>query len=79
MTWLTLPGVYMNSDDAFRASELGNLLTDYIKEESAKFITGARPLSEVDQYFEELRQIGVEEYIEMYRAAYSDYIKAHFG
>ena len=78
LTSVMLPTVYMSSDDAFRAAELASVIDDYIIAESAKFIVGERPLEEIDDFFEEMKQLDVEEYIQLYRDAYSIYMESIF-
>ncbi len=79
VTTVRLPDVFLESEDLNRVTELNMLLTDHITAESVNFITGVRPLSELDQYFEELKNLGVEEYIEIYRNAYADYMEQTFN
>ncbi len=45
---------------------------EYAEQESAKFITGARPLSELDAYFDEIERLGAKEFVKYYE----DYYKA---
>ena len=35
----------------------------------------ARPLSELDAYFEELKSLGIEEYIAIYQEAYAPFLE----
>lgn len=79
MTTVCLPTTYMSAEDSLRAVELQTVIDEYITAESAKFIIGERPLEEVDKFWEELEEIGVEEYIELYREAYAPYMKSVFG
>lgn len=79
MTEVRLPAVYMAEEESLRAVELSTVINQYIQSETAKFITGIRPISELDAYYEELKAMDVEEYIEMYQAAYSDYINSVFN
>ena len=79
ITTVGLPTVYLDEETALRATELKTVIEKHIKAESAKFITGTRPLDEVDDYYKELEQLGVQEYIEIYQAAYSNYIEAIFN
>lgn len=78
MTVLRLPGVYMTEDIALRSTELGKVIKDYVTAESAKFITGSRPLSEIDAFFEELKKLEIEEYIGYNVEAYSAYMEANY-
>lgn len=75
MTTVALPSIYWNADDATRVDELGIVITDYITTESAKFITGVRPLSEIDKFYEELKNLQVDEYIQLHRDGYAAYLE----
>lgn len=79
LTTVNLPSVYLSEDDELRASELKQVLNTYIDSESAKFITGLRSLDELDDYFAELEALGVDEYVEIYRNAYSAYMESVFN
>lgn len=78
MTVLRLPDVYLTEEDSVRSAELKKVIGDYVKAESAKFITGSRPISEIDTFFEELKKLDVEEYIAIYENAYSTYMDANY-
>ncbi len=77
-TYVLLPSVYMTEEQALRATEIATLINNHITAESAKFITGVRPISEIETFKEELKTMGVEEYIEMYRNAYATYMDSIF-
>ena len=64
---------FFDEDTNDRIIELQSLLKNHIEAETAKFITGARSLDEFDQYIEELKKIGVEEYVGYYADAYAIY------
>lgn len=64
------PSVYFDDVTNSRINELYLELTDYVSEETAKFITGRRSLDEIDKYFEELNELGFEEYLGYYAEAY---------
>ena len=60
--------------DAEVAEEMNNLLvviTEYAEQEAAKFITGARPLEELDAYFDEIEGLGAKEYVQVYTDYYN--------
>lgn len=78
-TTVKLPSVFMSEDETLRAAELRGILEEHINAETAKFITGLRPISEIDDYFKELEGLDVDEYVEMYRTAYSTYMDAVFN
>ncbi len=77
-TAIRLPSVFLSTQDAIRAAELYSVITNHIKTESAKFITGIRPLNELDDYYKELESLNIEEYMEIYKKAYSSYMEATF-
>ena len=79
ITTINLPNVYLSEDDALYATELFSVLENHIVSESAKFITGTRPLSEISKFQEELKALGIEDYIELYREAYSTFMAGYFG
>ena len=79
VTTINLPAVYLSEEDALYATELFSVLENHIISESAKFITGTRPLSEIPAFQEELKAMGIEEYIEMYRNAYATFMAGYFG
>lgn len=78
VTTVVLPAVYMSEEDSTYASEIAISLNEYVATESAKFITGIRPVSEIGKFQEELKKLGAEEYISLYKEAYSTYINAVF-
>jgi len=78
ITTINLPNVYLSEKDALYATELFSVLENHIISESAKFITGQRPLSELDAFQEELKTMGIEEYIDMYQEAYAPFMDEFF-
>ena len=50
------------------------MLEDYVNTESAKFITGVNSLDNLPAYFEQLNDIGFEEYLTYYVDAYEIYL-----
>jgi putative aldouronate transport system substrate-binding protein len=72
---LILPVLYFNPKDQERILELKTPMADYTKTMEAKFITGAEPLSKLDQYFETLKKQGTDEMLKIYQEAYDNYKK----
>ena len=62
---------YLSAEDVERASTLSVPITEYAEQESAKFITGARSLDELDDYFDELERLGALEYVQIYADYYA--------
>jgi len=58
--------VYWDAAIARRLSDLGSVLNDYAEIQFAQFVTGARPISEIDRYFTELDSMGYQEYLKYY-------------
>jgi putative aldouronate transport system substrate-binding protein len=50
-------------------------LTDFIDENHAKFLIGARPISEYDEFLEELDRYRMDEIQEVYQASYERYLE----
>lgn len=62
--------VYFDEKTSDRVAELASVINPYIEKETAKFVTGARPLSEISNYFSELDKLGFQEYLGYYQKAY---------
>ena len=78
-TSVRLPGTYLSSDDSATVSDLSTVLNNYITTESARFITGQRDLSEIDDFWAELKNLGMEDYLKIHRDAYADFMEVTFG
>lgn len=74
-----LPVAYLSEEVALRATDLATVIIEYVNTETPKFMIGDRPLEEVDEFWEELKSLGIEEYIEIYREAYAGYMETIFG
>ena len=68
------PTIYFDDETQQRISELKLVIDDYVNTESAKFITGVKPLDELDAYFAQLKSIGYDEYLAYYTDAYANYV-----
>lgn len=78
LTFVILPNVYMTAEQSEKVADLKALIENHIKAESAKFIAGVRPLSEFDAYMDELRALGIDEYVQLHKDAYAAYMNATF-
>ena len=65
---------FFDEDTSDRIVELESVLKDYIENNIAKFVTGARSLDEFDTYLEEVKRQGAEEYVSYYAQAYEEYM-----
>jgi hypothetical protein len=68
--------VYLSPKDSQRVLELQQILSDYVKQETAKFITGANPLSNIGKYYSDLDTLGLKEYQGIYQRFYDAYLKS---
>ena len=78
LTTVSLPSVYLGEKDVQRVTDLQTVLNEHIRAESAKFITGIRPVSEIDKFFEELKTMGIEDLAEIYKEAYAVFMESTF-
>ena len=64
--------IYYDADTAARVNYLFTLVREYSTQESAKFITGRRPLTteELDKYFDELDRLGAAEILQITKNYY---------
>lgn len=68
-----LPTAFLGSDLIDKTTDLYTVINSYVQSETARFIVGQRPLSELDSYFQELKNLGYDEYRQIYVDLYSDY------
>ena len=65
------PIVNFTPEQADREAQLKTAINTYAQEQSILFITGKRPLSEFAAFQDEVRNLGAEELIELYKTASS--------
>ena len=63
--------IYLDSETSAYVADLLTAVKEYGEQESAKFVTGARPLSELDKYFDEIEELGALEIVEIYAKHYN--------
>jgi hypothetical protein len=78
-TSIRLPGAYQSPEENDTTADIITTLQQHITNETAKFITGQRSLDEIEDFWAELEGLGIEEYLEIYRAAYADYMTDLYG
>lgn len=70
----SLPGtLFMEQDLSDEFAELLTNINSHVQKNTAMFITGARSLDEWDAYLAELKQFGVDRYLEIYTDAYAQF------
>jgi len=78
-TSIRLPMAYLDSDTLAVIGDKATAVNQWVTQETAKFISGKRPLSDIDKFFDELKGFGVEEYIATYQAAYAGFMAQTYG
>lgn len=79
ITTVKLGSIWLSEDQNNELTDLKTVLNSYVSAESAKFATGIRPMSEIDEFWEELRQMDIDRYAEIYKEAYAPYMESVFG
>ncbi len=66
------PGALFETEVSEKLSDISMVVGDYVKTETAKFITGARPitLEEFEKYRADLDSMGIQEYIRTQKEAF---------
>ncbi|MEK4564451.1 extracellular solute-binding protein [Alkalihalobacillus sp. FSL R5-0424] len=67
------PPVPYSDEVRERATLLSTPLKDFVEQSTLQFILGSRDLSEFDQYVEELRGRGMDEFVDLSNEAYQNY------
>jgi len=70
------PNVYYDVETNDRLKELEVPIADYIKNMEARFITGSEPLSNFDNYMDQLKTLHIDEMEQIYKDAYASYQEA---
>ena len=68
------PAATLSADEAAAATVAVDEMGTYIQEMEWKFITGQEPLTNFDQYIDQLEKMGIENLIAAYQAAYDRYV-----
>ena len=61
----------LSSDESAEAADYTTSLKTFVQENIQKFILGQRPISEWDQFCEELSELPIEELLSVYEVAYN--------
>lgn len=64
--------IYYDEETAEKVDSLVMLVREYAMQETAKFVTGRRPLSEIDDYFNEIDKLGAVQILEFAREYYAE-------
>lgn len=64
--------IFFTPEETEAVMNLKSIIEDYVSSESANFITGVRPLNEIDNFFDELDVLGVQELLGYYKNYYEN-------
>ena len=67
-------GAHLDSEQSEALSTYRNNLVTFIAENFSSFLDGSKPMSEFDSYIDSLYGIGLQEVIDIYQEAYTDYL-----
>lgn len=67
--------LFASSEDESRIAILKNDIVTYVREQVAAFVTGSRSMDTWDAYVEELKMLGVEEYVSILQRGYETLTK----
>jgi putative aldouronate transport system substrate-binding protein len=64
---------YVDEETDTAITDLETLIVPYIKEQVSLFVTGERPLDQVEAFAEELKGMGIEDLLSIYKDVYDTY------
>lgn len=68
------PNISLSTEESKKFNDIMTPINTYREETIIKIISGKMPLSELDNYYSELKRLGIEEAIQMKQAAYDKYM-----
>jgi hypothetical protein len=71
--------MFLGSADMEEFTDLKTAINNWINSETVKFITGIRPMSEIETFWDELEGMEVERYMELINKGYESWMNATFG
>lgn len=69
-----LPSLVLTSEEQTRFNELNTALTSYVYETALKFAAGKESLDKYEEYEKTIYEMGLQECLDIYQAAYDRYI-----
>lgn len=78
-TSIRIPDAYMGSDVMDEYVQLKTAINNWINNETVKFITGKRPMSEIANFHQELEGLGMARYLEIIQGAYASWLAGTFN
>jgi len=65
-----VPPLYFTEEEEKILNEKSRDLETYVVEMRTKFILGAEPMENFDEYAENLKKLGLDDYLSIYQTAY---------
>lgn len=65
---------YFDEDTSLRLADLESVIKPFVDAEVAKFITGINNIDQFDKFQEQLKAMGIEEYLKIYQDFYASYL-----
>ena len=69
------PVLTFTNDESDRIKQLKTVIDTVAAEATVKFVLGQKPISEWDAYVAQIKNMGVDELIQIHQTAYARYIK----
>jgi len=67
-------GMALNAQESMRAGEIEGAIQTYVNEMAVQFLTGAVSIDEFDSFVENVMNMGLEELLALYQAAYERFL-----
>lgn len=64
------PALFLTVEEQTEINSLNSDLSTYVQQMEAKFVTGAEPLSNWDNYLNTMKKMGADRVVEIYQGAY---------
>lgn len=65
---------YFDEDTSLRLADFESVIKPFVDSEVAKFITGINSIDQFDKFQEQLKAMGIEEYLKIYQDFYASYL-----
>lgn len=70
-----MPLVTLSTQESVKVNQIATNIQNYVDEMTLRFITGAEPLENFEQYVATVRELGFETYLAAYQNAYDRYLE----
>ena len=77
-TSIRIPDIYLGASEMEEFTDLKTAVNNWINSETVKFIVGIRPLSEIETFWDELKALEVDRYLELINEGYASWMENTF-